>query len=78
MVRTSDNYYLNGRLMDGYDYDKQAWVRHGKYIRCGHPEVIKCSCYGRLHEGESTSGLTMSIFSLFHTHRNLEKELKGE
>lgn len=55
MARTTDNYYINGRLMDGYDYNKQAWVRNGKYVRCGHPEAMKCGCYGRLHEGESTT-----------------------
>jgi hypothetical protein len=41
--------------MGNYDYEKQAWVINGKYIRCGHPESMKCTCYGRLHEGEETS-----------------------
>lgn len=35
-----------------YDYDKQAWVRNGVYVRCGHPESMDCRCYGRMHEGE--------------------------
>ena len=38
-----------------YDYDNQAWVEDGKYIRCGHPEDMDCQCYGRLHEGEEAA-----------------------
>ena len=54
MTRVSDNYYANRRLIDGYDYENQAWVQDGKYINCGHPEDMNCECYGRLHEGEET------------------------
>lgn len=35
-----------------YDYANQAWVQDGRYVRCGHPEVMACNCYGRLHAGE--------------------------
>ncbi len=38
--------------MTRYDYDTQAWVVDGVYVRCGHPDTMQCSCYGRLHEGE--------------------------
>ena len=38
-----------------YDYDSQAWVKNGHYIRCGHHETMHCTCYGKLHEGESAS-----------------------
>lgn len=34
-----------------FDYDNQAWVRDGKYVRCGHTDQ-GCGCYGRTHEGE--------------------------
>ena len=44
----------DGRLWNGYDYDRQAWVKEGRYIRCGHPEAMKCSCYGRIHEGRAS------------------------
>lgn len=54
MTRVSDNYYSGGRLIDGYDYENQAWVLHGKYVRCGHPESMNCRCYGKLNEGECT------------------------
>jgi hypothetical protein len=53
-MRKSGNEVKNGRLMNGYDYEKQAWVINGKYIHCGHPESMKCGCYGRKHEGEET------------------------
>lgn len=47
-------YQVKRRLMNGFDYNKQAWVENGKYMRCGHPETMNCKCYGRLHEGEVT------------------------
>ena len=51
-MRTSRDQYQNGRLINGYDYDNQAWVINGKYRRCGH--LTKCTCYGTIHEGEET------------------------
>lgn len=33
-----------------YDYENQAWIVNGRYVRCGH--VSPCGCYGKLHEGE--------------------------
>lgn len=35
-----------------YDYENQAWVRHGVYQRCGHPASMTCVCYGLRHAGE--------------------------
>ena len=54
MSRQSNDEYQNGRLVNGYDYDNQAWVKNGRYVRCGHPENMPCRCYGRKHEGEET------------------------
>jgi len=51
-MRKSMDEYQDGRLLNGYDYDHQAWVVDGHYIRCGHPESMNCGCYGREHEGE--------------------------
>lgn len=39
-----------------FDYDRQAWVKDGRYLRCGHPEHMVCGCYGREHEGEMSYG----------------------
>lgn len=33
-----------------FDYDRQAWVKDGRYVRCGHTNP--CDCYGTAHEGE--------------------------
>jgi hypothetical protein len=53
-MRTSkDQYDGQGTLLNGFDYEHQAWVKDGKYVRCGHPEPMDCGCYGREHEGES-------------------------
>jgi hypothetical protein len=52
MSRTGGNSYQNGLLWNGYDSTCQAWVKDGVYIRCGHPESMKCGCYGREHAGE--------------------------
>ena len=54
MSRTSRDEYRNGRLINGYDYKNQAWVKNGKYLRCSHPETMDCGCYGKIHEGEET------------------------
>lgn len=40
------------RNVNGFDYDRQAWVTNGRYIPCGHPIDMNCRCYGRLHAGE--------------------------
>lgn len=52
MTRQSDNQHVNNTLHNGYDYDNQAWIINGKYVRCGHPQEMNCNCYGRLYEGE--------------------------
>jgi hypothetical protein len=36
-----------------YDYENQAWVVDGKYIRCGHPDAMDCQCFGLEHQGEA-------------------------
>lgn len=53
MTRTGDNFYLNGRLIQGFDYENQAWVEGGFYLNCGHIKK-DCGCYGREHIGERT------------------------
>jgi hypothetical protein len=35
-----------------FDYDSQCWIVDGHVQRCGHPEMMNCQCYGRIHEGE--------------------------
>lgn len=52
-MRVSTNQYdSEERLSSGFDYEHQAWVWNGVYVRCGHPESMACGCYGRAHEGE--------------------------
>ena len=40
------------RLINGFDYKNQAWVKDGKYQSCGHPQA--CRCFGKKHAGEET------------------------
>lgn len=40
-----------------YDYNHQAWVKNGKYVKCNHPESMQCDCYGKKHEGEDAQPL---------------------
>lgn len=56
----------SGRLVNGYDYENQAWVENGKYIRCGHPANMDCKCYGKTHDGENTPGLTLTAAEYDH------------
>lgn len=53
-MRMSPDHYKEGRLIDGFDYINQSWVKEGRYITCGHPETMTCDCYGRIHHGETT------------------------
>jgi hypothetical protein len=50
MRRSRDEYTHDGRLWSGFDYERQAWVVDGRYVRCGHPQT--CACYGKTHDGE--------------------------
>lgn len=53
--QSMDQFDGQGILLNGFDYANQAWVRDGKYVRCGHPETMDCGCYGKAHAGESVS-----------------------
>lgn len=54
MTRLSRDWYVEGRLIQGFDYDHQAWVQSGFYLDCGHKKDLLCGCYGRKHKGEAT------------------------
>jgi hypothetical protein len=55
-MRTSkDEFDSNGQLITGFDYEYQAWVKDGRYIRCGHPQSMTCGCFGREFEGISVA-----------------------
>ena len=56
-MRLNGDRYINGRLIDGFDYKRQAWAKDGRYVRCGHPDSMDCGCYGRTHEGQDTPSL---------------------
>src|SRR5258708_653696 len=53
MSRTSSDVYVNGILIDGFDYLHQARVSSGFYLDCAHPKSMKCGCYGRIHADEA-------------------------
>jgi hypothetical protein len=38
--------------VNGYDCARKAWVKNGRYERCGHPDTMLCGCYGQEHMGE--------------------------
>lgn len=59
MSRTSNDIYINGVLVNGFDYTRQAWVVDGFYVSCHHAQPnpltgrpTPCNCYGRYHSGE--------------------------
>jgi hypothetical protein len=54
MSRTSNDFYMDGRLIQGFDYENQAWAASGVYLDCGHKKDLLCGCYGRAHKGEAT------------------------
>ena len=42
--------YRQEQPVTEFDYENQAWVVDGIYVRCGHQ--TECGCYGTKHEGE--------------------------
>jgi len=52
MARQSENVVdASGIIVDGFDYDRQVWIKDGRYVACGHPETMACGCFGRAHAG---------------------------
>ena len=51
-MRTSGDQIVDGFVINGFDYQLQCWVINGIIQRCGHPDLMKCGCYGRDHAGE--------------------------
>ena len=52
-MRESNNQIENSNLINGYDYEHQAWVKNGYYENCGHPDDMNCGCFGRRHADEA-------------------------
>lgn len=44
--------FRDGKLYNGFDYERQVWIIEGIVQRCGHPETVNCGCYGKSHAGE--------------------------
>lgn len=56
MSRTSTNQLsADGILINGFDYENQAWVINGVYMDCGHPEAgeVMAPFMGLREEGET-------------------------
>jgi len=45
MSRLSTDQYINGQLVNGFDYDLQVWVIDGVIQDCGHPDSMRCASY---------------------------------
>jgi hypothetical protein len=55
-MRTSQNQFgPDGFLLNGFDYEHQAWVKDGKYVRCGHPDSMNCGCFGKVWQGHTVA-----------------------
>ena len=54
MTRTSrDELDSQGYVVNGYNYDRQCWVRDYHVVPCGHPDSMKPNCcYAGSHAGE--------------------------
>ena len=50
MRYSKDEFDEKGTLKNGFDYDRQCWVEDYMILRCGHPETMDCSCFGRFLE----------------------------
>jgi hypothetical protein len=79
---SQDEFDGQGVLLNGFDYENQAWVADGKYIRCGHPDSMACGCYGKEHEGQpvrvSVETIDLDTEEPFDTPRELPKRIVGK
>ena len=56
MSRSStDEFDVNGVLVNGYDYELQVWVQHGRVVNCGHPASMRPGCCN----GDLCKGLSL-------------------
>ena len=57
MARLSGDERVDGRLVNGFDYDLQVWVLAGIIQDCGHPSGVHAGrrgcCNARLYSGRS-------------------------
>ncbi len=51
MSRQSSNHYINGKLINGFDYDIQVWVVNTIVQRCGHPDSMGDCCNKKKYAG---------------------------
>lgn len=51
-MRQSSDMIRQRRLINGFNYAKQCWIKDGIIQRCDHPESMDCRCYGKAHAGE--------------------------
>lgn len=56
-MRLSKDEYKGKKLMNGYDYTIQAWVRDGLLVSCGHDGTGTCDCFGRAIKGDEMNRL---------------------
>lgn len=54
MSRLSTDQMKDGKVLNGFDYDVQAWVRDSVYQDCGHPAEMKARrcCNAHLFAGQ--------------------------
>lgn len=52
---------MSHQHLSWYDYENQAWVRNGRYVRCACSDIIDCQCYGKQHAGEPASRDTCMV-----------------
>jgi len=59
-----------------FDYTHQAWIRDGRYIRCGHSSP-QCGCFGKVHEGEPVRADAETGPEVFVDERQLSLLFEG-
>mgnify|MGYP001561622491 CR=1 FL=1 len=58
-MRVGGNQYKAGQLVNGYDYELQAWVKNGRIQDCGHPyKTAHCfpgghDCRAHIYAGQA-------------------------
>jgi hypothetical protein len=65
---------LNPETITGFDYEHQAWVQNGRYVRCGHLDEYNCNCFGKVNQGKRPSAAVVAEMMARYTEENTGAE----
>lgn len=64
-MRTCNDQYRKGQLLNGYDYQLQVWVKNGVILDCDHPAEMSNDgyycCNAKKYHGEMITAVRVNL-----------------